>query len=196
MNTAKNLKSQATQIKRTATGILNVLAYAESERRYHDNPNLLSEADVKALEKAVGILNQIGSKASSMSTKVAKQERAKELALKKATDEAKRLFAQWPAAVTTLEKVALVVGNRTQLQLHRDLERNEASGGWAWSLNFWYDEAFREIPAQIAYLAVRDKKPVADLMQIAAERLAEIKVKPEVGLLAARWQIKLDQETQ
>lgn len=149
MNTAKNLKSQATQIKRTVTGIRNVIAYAESERRYHDNPNLLSEADVKALKKAAVILNQIGSKTSSMSTKAATQERAKELALKKATDEAKRLFAQWPAAVTTLDKVALIFGNRSQLQLHQDIAKDEVSGGWTWSLNYWYKESLREIPMQI-----------------------------------------------
>lgn len=195
MNTAKNLKSQATQIKRTVTGIRNVIAYAESERRYHDNPDMLSEADVKQLEKAAVILNRIRSKTSSMSTKAAAQERAKEAATKKATDEANRLFAQWPTAVTTLEKVALIVGNRAEMYLQQGIAKNEVTGGWAWSLNYWYEEALREIPAQIAYYAVRDNKPVADLMQAAAARLAEIKVRSGVELLAARWQVKLDQET-
>lgn len=93
MNTAQNLKSQSTQIKRTVTGIRSIIAYTEVQRRYH-NTSLLSEADVKALEKAAGILNQIRSKTSSMSTTAATQERARELALKKATEEATQLFAQ------------------------------------------------------------------------------------------------------
>lgn len=194
MNTAQNLKSQATQIKRTVTGIRNILAYAEEQKRYHD-ANILSEADVKALEKAMGVLHQIRSKTSSMSTKAAAQERARELALKKATDEAIKLFNQWPKAVTTLDKVALIYGNGAELQLIKDLERDESRKDWAWDLNYWYEEALREIPRTAAWRAVADNKPVADLMLAAAARLAEIKSKRTVELMAARWQVKLDQET-
>jgi len=194
MNTAQNLKSQATQIKRTVTGIRNILAYAEEQKRYHD-ANILSEADVKALEKAMGVLHQIRSKTSSMSTKAAAQERARELALKKATDEAIELFNQWPKAVTILDKVALIYGNGAERQLISDMEREESQKNWAWDLNYWYEEALREIPRTAAWRAVADNKPVADLMLAAAARLAEIKSKRTVELMAARWQVKLDQET-
>ena len=194
MNTAQNLKSQATQIKRTVTGIRNILAYAEEQKRYHD-ANILSEADVKALEKAMGVLHQIRSKTSSMSTKAAAQERARELALKKATDEAIELFNQWPKAVTILDKVALIYGNGAERQLISDMEREESQKDWAWDLNYWYEEALREIPRTAAWRAVADNKPVADLMLAAAARLAEIKSKRTVELMAARWQVKLDQET-
>jgi hypothetical protein len=193
MNTAQNLKSQSTQIKRTVTGIRSIIAYGEVQRRYH-NTCLLSEADVKALEKAAGILNQIRSKTSSMSTTAATQERARELALKKATDEATKLFAQWPAAMTTLDKIALIVGNRAEQLLRQDIAKDEVAGGWTWTLNYWFEEARREIPGQAAYTAVTSNKPIAELIHAAATRLAEIKANPGVELLAARWQVKLDKE--
>lgn len=193
MTTAKNLKSQATQIKRAVTGIRSILAYTETQRLYYDI-NLLSDADKKVLEKAAGILNQVRSKTSSMSAKAATQERARELALKKATDEAIKLFNQWPKAVTILDKVALIYGNGAELQLIKDLERDESRKDWAWDLNYWYEEALREIPRTAAWRAVGDSKPVADLMLAAAARLAEIKTKRTVELIAARWQVKLDQE--
>lgn len=193
MTTAKNLKSQATQIKRAVTGIRSILAYTETQRLYCDI-NLLSDADKKVLEKAAGILNQVRSKTSSMSAKAATLERAKELALKKATDEAIKLFNQWPKAVTTLDKVALIYGNGAERQLLTDLERGESRKNWAWDLNYWYEEALSEIPRTAAWRAVGDSKPVADLMLAAAARLAEIKTKRTVELIAARWQVKLDQE--
>lgn len=193
MTTAKNLKSQATQIKRAVTGIRSILAYTEAQRLYCDI-NLLSDADKKVLEKAAGILNQVRSKTSSMSAKAATLERAKELALKKATDEAIKLFNQWPKAVTTLDKVALIYGNGAERQLLSDLERDESRKNWAWDLNYWYEEALSEIPRTAAWRAVGDNKPVADLMLAAAARLAEIKTKRTVELIAARWQVKLDQE--
>lgn len=193
MNTAQNLKSQSTQIKRTVTGIRSIIAYGEVQRRYH-NISLLSEADVKALEKAAGILNQIRSKTSSMSTTAATQERAKELALKKATAEATVLFARWPVSTTTLDKVALIVGNHGERLLREDVSKDEAAGGWAWTLKYWYETASREIPVTAAYSAVTDNKPIAELMDVAATKLAEIKANPGVELLAARWQVKLDKE--
>ena len=147
MNTAQNLKSQSTQIKRTVTGIRSIIAYGEVQRRYH-NISLLSEADVKALEKAAGILNQIRSKTSSMSTTAATQERARELALKKATDEATKLFARWPVSTTTFDKIALIVGNRAEQLLRQDIAKDEVAGGWTWTLKYWYEEARREIPGR------------------------------------------------
>lgn len=193
MSTAKNLKSHTTQIKRTVTGIRSIITYTEAERRYADI-TLLSEADRKVLEKAAIILNQVSSKTASMSTKAASQERARELALKKATDEAIKLFNQWPVAVTTLDKVALIYGNHGERCLLENLERAEPVKDWAWALNYWYEEALREIPRTAAWSAVRDNKSVADLMITAAARLAEIKSKRTVELVAAHWQIKLDQE--
>lgn len=193
MSKAKDLKSQATQIKRSVTGIRSILAYTEAQRLYCDI-KLLSDTDKKVLEKAAGILNQVRSKTSSMSAKAATLERAKELALKKATDEAIKLFNQWPKAVTTLDKVALIYGNGAELQLIKDLERDESRKDWAWDLNYWYEEALREIPRTAAWRAVGDSKPVADLMLAAAARLAEIKTKRTVELIAARWQVKLNQE--
>jgi hypothetical protein len=193
MSTAKDLKSHTTQIKRTVTGIRSIVAYTETQRLYADI-TLLSEADRKALEKAAIILSQIGSKTASMSTKAASQERAKELALKKATDEAIKLFNQWPVAVTILDKVALIYGGRGETNLLKDLERGEPGKDWAWDLNYWYEEALREIPRTVAWSAVGNNKSVADLMLTAAARLAEIKSKRTVELVAARWQVKLDQE--
>jgi hypothetical protein len=195
MKTAKNLKSHTTQIKRTVTGIRSIVSYTEAQRRYADI-TLLSEADRKTLEKAAIILNQVGSKTASMSTKAASQERARELALKKATDEAIKLFNQWPVAVTILDKVALIYGNRGETHLLEDLERDESRKDWAWDLNYWYEEAMREIPRTAAWSAVSGTNPksVADLMLTAAVRLAEIKSKRTVELVAARWQVKLDQE--
>lgn len=193
MSTAKHLKSQATQIKRAVTGIRGILAYIERQRLYYNN-NLLSDADKKVLEKAAVILNKLSSKTTGMSAKVATQERAKELALKKATDEAIKLFNQWPKAVTTLDKVALIYGDGAERQLINDPERDESRKNWAWDLNYWYEEALSGIPRTAAWRAVGDNKPVADLMLAAAARLAEIKTKRTVELIAARWQVKLDQE--
>lgn len=196
MNTAKNLKSQATQIKRAVTGIKSIIAYTEQQRLWH-NTNLLSVADKKVLEKAAGILYQVSSKTVGMSSKAAAQERARELAMKKATDEAIKLFNQWPKAVTTLDKVALIWGSYYKHNLLEDIERGQLrleSQTWAGNLNYWYEEAHREVPQEAARRAVSDNKPVAELMLAAASRLAEIKNRRDVELVAARWQIKLDQE--
>lgn len=198
MNTAKNLKSQATQIKRTVTGIKSIITYAEGQQRWH-NTNILSDADKKVLEKAAGILYQVSSKTAGMSSKAAAQERAKELALKKATDEAIKLFNQWPKAVTTLDKVALIWGTHYRSNLLAEIERGQLhlkNQTWAWDLdlNYWYEEAHREVPQEIARRAVSNNKPVAELMLAAASRLAEIKSRHDVELVAARWQVKLDQE--
>lgn len=193
MSTAKHLKSQAAQIKRVVTGIQGILAYTERQRLYCNN-NLLSDADKKALEKAVVILSKLSSKTSGMFAKADKLERAREVALKKATDEAIKLFKQWPVAATILDKVALIYGNNAERQLIADLERNETRKTWACDLNYWYEEALREIPRTAAWRAVQDNKSVADLMLAGAARLAEIKSKRAVELMAARWQVKLDQE--
>lgn len=196
MSKAQKLKSQATQIKRAVTGMRSILAYTEGQRLYADI-NLLSNADKKALEKAIVILNQVCSKTSGMSAKAATQERAKELALKKATDEAIKLFNQWPKAVTTLDKVALIFGTYFKRNLLEDIERDQLrleNQTWAKDLNYWFEEAHREVPQEIARRAVSDNKPVAELMLVVASRLAEIKKRREVELVAARWQVKLDQE--
>ena len=193
MDTAKNLKSQATRIKRTVTGIRCIVASAKAQLQYH-NTSLLSEHDEKVLEKAASILSRMASTISSMSTQAGVIECAKERALKKAIDEATTLFGQWPVAVSTLDKIALIVWGHAERLLRQDIARDEVPIGWGWTLDYWYRGALREIPETVAYSAVADKKLVADLMIVAATRLTKIKSNPEVALLAARWQAKLDKE--
>lgn len=114
-STSKDLKAQATGIKRTATGIRAAIKGQAS---------LLTQKEREQLEKAVEILNRVGSKVSSLSKQTLAQEKVKEKATACATAEAKRLLSLWPQPVTILEKVALIVGVSSGYELRRDLEDN------------------------------------------------------------------------
>ena len=78
--------------------------------------------------------------------------------------------------------------------LRSDVEKSETTNGWSWSLDYYYKEALREIPIELASRAVSSNKPVQELMEQAAANLLKIKADPSIELLAARWQVKLDQE--
>jgi hypothetical protein len=149
----------------------------------------LSDGDKKALLKAATVLSDSGRKLGTQATRAKREEQARDAAIAKATQEAKASMYDWPLE-TTLDKVALCIGDQLESNLRHDLQSGQTD--LAWSLDYWVKQARQDIPTEAAWLSVRDGKPVNELMTLAREKLEQIRTRPGTIALAERWQAGMD----
>ena len=176
--TASELKKRATQVRRTETALRRLAVQLD-----------LNAADKASLLKAVSVLSASGRHVANQAAQTRRTEEAREKAVAKATQEAKLLIAGWPVA-SIKDKVALCVANLMETHLLQNLESD--TDNLEWSLNYWVEQALAEIPMNAAWRAVRDGKPVSELMALASERLDKIRVQPGTIALAQRWQAQME----
>ena len=176
--TASELKKRATQVRRTETSLRNLAAQLD-----------LNEADKASLLKTASVLSASGRRVASQASQTRRTEEAREKAVAKATQEAKQLMAGWPVA-SIPDKVALCVANLMETHLRQNLASD--FDNLEWSLNYWVEQALAEIPMNAAWRAVRDGKPVSELMALASERLDRIRIQPGTIALAQRWQTQME----
>jgi len=176
--TASELKKLVTQVRRTDTALRHLAAQLD-----------LNEADKASLLKAASVLSTSGRLVATQVTQTRRTEEAREKAVAKATQEAKLLMADWPVA-SIPDKVALCVANLMETHLRQNLASD--SDNLEWSLNYWVEQALAEIPMNAAWRAVRDGKPVSELMSLASERLDKTRIQPGTIDLTQRWQRQME----
>ena len=176
--TASELKKLVTQVRRTDTALRHLAAQLD-----------LNEADKASLLKAASVLSASGRQVATQAAQTRRTEEAREKAIAKATQEAKQLMAGWPV-VSIPDKVALCVANLMETHLRQNLASD--TDNLEWSLNYWVEQALAEIPMNAAWRAVRDGKPVSELMALASERLDKIRIQPGTIALAHRWQAQME----
>jgi hypothetical protein len=174
---ANDLKKLATQVRRTDT-VLRQLA-RQLDLNDQDRVALLQAADV-----LTGNAKQVARKAKS--AKIEEQTRERALAL--AVEEARRLGQVWPVE-TTLDKVALCLGNLMESNLRQDIESQPRDP--LRSLDYWVELAMSELPSSAAWKAVQTNQPVASVMEHATERLHQVRVQPKAIDLARRWDVAI-----
>ena len=180
--TANELKKLVTQVRRTDTALRHLACQLR-----------LNDADKSALLKAASVLSSSSRFVASQATQSKRMEDARERAVTKATQQAKQLMESWPVT-TILDKVALCIGNLMESNLRRDLESDPAD--LEWSLSYWVEQALSEIPASAAWKAVRDDRPVSELMAQARERLEKVRDQPVTIALAERWRSQMEKGVQ
>jgi hypothetical protein len=148
--TASELKKLVTQVRRTDTALRHLAAQLD-----------LNEADKASLLKAASVLSASGRQVATQAAQTRRTEEVREKAIAKATQEAKQLMAGWPV-VSIPDKVALCVANLMETHLRQNLASDPDN--LEWSLNYWVEQALAEIPMNAAWRAVRDGKPVSELM--------------------------------
>lgn len=176
--TAKDLKNLAAQVRRTDTA-LRQLAWRLD----------LGEHERHALLAAAAVLDSSGRRVRAEATQAKRAEDARERAIVKGTQEAMTLLADWPAA-TTLDKVALCIVAGLEPHLREDIGRQQTD--LAWCLDYWLEQARRDIPAEAAWQSWRQGKPVLAIMAQAREKLERIRTHPGTMALAERWRAELD----
>lgn len=176
--TASELKKRVTQVRRTETALRHLTSQLD-----------LNEADKASLLKAASVLSASGRHVATQAAQTRRAEEAREKAIAKATQEAKQLMAGWPV-VSILDKVALCVANLMETHLRQNLVSDPDN--LEWSLSYWVEQSLAEIPMNAAWKAVRDGKPVSELMALASERLAKIRIQPGTIALAQRWQAQME----
>lgn len=178
---ANDLRKLATQVRRTDT-VLRQLA-RNLELNNQDKTVLLKAADV-----LTGTANQVVRKAKSAKA----EEQAREKALATAIEEARKIGKIWPIE-TTLDKVALCLGNLMEANLRQDLENGLRDPQK--SLDYWVELAMSELPSSVAWKAVQSKQSVASVMDQATERLQKIRTQPKAIELARRWDREASHKT-
>ncbi len=170
---ANDLKKLATQVRRTDT-VLRQLAH-QLDLNIQDRSVMLKAADLLSSNAKLVIRK----------AKVAKSaEDAREKAYALAVEEAMQLVKAW-SAESTLDKVALCLGNLMESNLRRDLE-SEPSDALR-SLNYWVEIALSELPRSAAWKAVQAKQPVALVMEDTTHRLQEIRTQTKTSEFARHW---------
>ena len=174
-----DLKKLAIQVRRTDT-VLRQLAN-QLDLNYQDRSAMLKTAD----------LLTSNAKLVSRKAKTAKtEEEVREKVFALAVEEAKRLGKAWPAS-TTLDKVALCLGNLMESNLRQDLESEPRDP--LRSLNDWVDIALSELPRSVAWKAVQMKQPVASVMEEATHRLLQLRVQAKAIDFARRWDMAIQE---
>lgn len=176
--TASELKKRVTQVRRTDTALRHLAAQLD-----------LNEADKASLLKAASVLSTSGRQVATQAAQTRRTEEAREKAIARATQEAKQLMADWPV-VSIPDKVALCVANLMETHLRQNLASD--TDNLEWSLSYWVEQALAEIPMNAAWRAVRDGKPVSELMAMASERLDKIRIQLGTIALAHRWQAQME----
>jgi hypothetical protein len=174
---ANDLKKLATQVRRTDT-VLRQLA-RQLDLNSQERSAILGAADV-----LTGSAKLVVRKAKSAKA----EEEAREMALALAVEEARKLGRVWPVA-TILDKVALCLGNLMESNLRKDLESQPRDP--VKSLDYWVELALSELPSSAAWKAVQTKQPVASVMNLATERLQQVRTQPKAIELARRWEIAI-----
>jgi hypothetical protein len=170
---ANDLKKLATQVRRTDT-VLRQLAH-QLDLNIQDRSAILKTADLLS-SKA----KQVSRNAKS--AKSAEETREKAYAL--AVEEAMQLVKAW-SAESTLDKVAMCLGNLMESNLRRDLESEPRDP--LRSLNYWVEIALSELPRSAAWKAVQTKQPVASVIEQATQRLHEIRAQTKTSEFARHW---------
>lgn len=178
---ANNLRMLATQVRRIDTELRQLARNLELSNQ--DKAMLLKAADV-----LTGNAKYVVRKAKSAKA----EEQARERALATAIEEARKIGKVWPVE-TTLDKVALCLGNLMESNLRQDLERELRDPQK--SLDYWVELAMSELPSSVAWKAVQSKQSVASVMEQATERLQKIRTLPKSIELARRWDIKVSNKT-
>jgi len=178
---ANDLRKLATQVRRTDT-VLRQLA-RNLELSNQDKAMLLKAADV-----LTGTAKQVVRKAKSARA----EEQAREKALATAIEEARKIGKIWPVE-TTLDKVALCLGNLMESNLRQDLEHGPRDPQK--SLDYWVELAMSELPSSAAWKAIQTKQSVALVMEQATERLQQVRSQPKTIELARRWDVAIREST-
>jgi hypothetical protein len=135
---------------------------------------------IPCCRSAVQQRQQVARKAKEAKT----EEQVREKALATAVEEAKRLGKVW-SVETTLDKVALCLGNLMESNLRQDLESQPRDP--LKSLDYWVELAMSELPGSVAWKAIQTKQPVATVVEQAKVRLQQIRFQPKTIELARRW---------
>jgi len=178
---ANDLKKLATQVRRTDT-VLRQLAQ-QLDLNVQDRGVLFHAADLLASNA-----KQVARKAKEAKT----DEQIREKALATAVEEARRLGIVW-SVETTIDKVALCLGNLMESNLRQDLESQPPDP--LKSLDYWVELAMSELPSSAAWKAVQTKQPVASVMEQATERLQQVRSQPKAIELARRWEMAIRETT-
>ncbi len=176
---ANDLKKLATQVRRTDT-VLRQLAH-QLDLNFQDRSVMLKTADL--LTSNAKLVSRKAKNAKS-------EEEEREMAFASAVEEAKRLGKVWPAS-TTLDKVALCLGNLMESNLRQDLESEPRDP--LRSLDYWVELALCDLPRSAAWKAVQTKQPVASVMEEATQRLQQVRLQPKAISLASRWDMAIQE---
>jgi hypothetical protein len=176
---SNDLKRLATQVRRTDT-VLRQLAH-QLDLNFHDRTVMLKTAD----------LLTSNAKLVSRKAKTTKSEEdVREKAFALAVEEAKRIGKTWPAS-TTLDKVALCLGNLMESNLRQDLESEPRDP--LRSLDYWVEIAMSELPRSAAWKAIQTKQSVASVMEEATDRLLQVRVQTKAIEFARRWDMAIQE---
>ncbi len=145
----------------------------------------LSEGDRKTLLAASTVLNLNGEKCASVAKNAKRSKEVEEKAIARAHVVASELLKTW-AVVSILDKVALCAVKQFDLNLRHD--QLYESRHWKKSLDYWIEEALREIPNDAALKAVRQGKSVEEVMSATQNMFTVAKAHPSVIALAEHWQ--------
>jgi hypothetical protein len=176
---SNDLKKLATQVRRTDT-VLRQLAH-QLDLNIQDRSAMLKTADL--LSSNAKLVTR-----KAKSAKSAEEAREKAYAL--AVEEAMQLGKAW-SAETTLDKVALCLGNLMESNLGQDLESEPRDP--LQSLNYWVEIALSELPRNAAWKAVQTKQPVASVMEEATHRLLLLRVQTKAIEFARRWDMVIQE---
>jgi hypothetical protein len=198
MTQSKTIKDQAATAKRAATAIRNIIKQLEWEKS-QNQPSAINAVDQNALIKAAGILARLGATKTQVAKKTKLTEIAREQATAIATTEAKYILETWPAAESILDKISFIIGNGYGYSLQRYLHegipiwggREVNSDDWRELLDQLMTDAQKSIPSSLAYNAVKQNKPIADVMSEALDKLNAIKKKPGTLILASQLETKI-----
>jgi hypothetical protein len=176
---ANDLKKLATQVRRTET-VLRQLAHQLD----------LNCQDRSVMLKTVDLLTSNAKFVSRKAKNAKSEEEMRERAFASAVEAARRLGMAWPSS-TTLDKVALCLGNLMESNLRQDLESEPRDP--LRSLNYWVEIAMSELPRSAAWKAVQTKQPVASVMEEATHRLLHLRVQTKAIELARRWDMAIQE---
>ena len=176
---ANDLKKLATQVRRTDT-VLRQLAHQLD----------LNIQDRSAILKTADLLSSKAKQVSRNAKSAKSEEEVREKAFALAVEEAKRLGKTWPTN-TTLDKVALCLGNLMESNLRQDLESEPRDP--LRSLNYWVEIALSELPRSAAWKAVQTKQPVSSVMEEATHRLLQLRVQTKAIEFARRWDMAIQE---
>jgi hypothetical protein len=176
--TANELKNLAAQVRRTETALRNLASVLA-----------LNKDDQKALLNAATVLASRGRKLGVEASQAKRVEEAKAKARTKATRDARALMVEWPTVATTLDKVAICLAMRMEGNLRTDLQNDHRLES---SLEYWAEQALRDLPEHAAYLAVHESRPVVEVMAAFREKYEQIRARPGTAAFALRWQMGMD----
>lgn len=197
MSKSKKIQNQASSARRTATSINKIIE--EQDWEYvMDKTAGISKADRAVLVKASVILSKIGSSKSRIAKTEKATEVAKEQAIKQAQIQAAAIIKEWDKPSTVLDKIAFVTADGRDYSLEMYLKdglsvwgRESEPGDWLKMLDELAADSIRNIPPNAAYHAVNKGELIADVMTATKNKLDVIKKQPKTIFLAKEWTFKI-----